>query len=191
MKHVFNCSGHELKIPDIVDSNGVYLYDEGGNTYMDLESGVWCTSLGHKNHRVNQVIKNQIESIMHVGFCYAHKIVDQAAAAVLSVTGHDNGKCVFLSSGSEAIEILRQMCKQLNGRQNTLALHDAYLGSYGSVTDRNTGWYSLNWDKCKSCPKQSECDSNCELLVEIPEDITEFIFEPVVPPALCGFHPKP
>jgi acetylornithine aminotransferase len=41
MKNVLNCSGHELKIPNVVDGEGVYLFDEDGKRYMDLESGVW------------------------------------------------------------------------------------------------------------------------------------------------------
>ena len=45
MDHVFFCTGHELKIPNIVKSEGLCLYDERGKAYMDLESGVWCTSL--------------------------------------------------------------------------------------------------------------------------------------------------
>ena len=52
MEHVFFCTGHELKIQNIVKSEGLYLYDEQGKGYMDLESGVWCTSLGHNNAEI-------------------------------------------------------------------------------------------------------------------------------------------
>ncbi len=40
MKNVLNCTGHKLKIPNVVDSKGVYLFDETGRRYMDLESRV-------------------------------------------------------------------------------------------------------------------------------------------------------
>ena len=53
MSHVLNCTGHELRLPNIVDSDGAYLIDDVGNRFLDLESGVWCTPLGHKNVRVN------------------------------------------------------------------------------------------------------------------------------------------
>ncbi|MDH3673451.1 MAG: aminotransferase class III-fold pyridoxal phosphate-dependent enzyme [Gammaproteobacteria bacterium] len=129
MKNVFNCTGHELKIPNVVDSEGVYLFDENGRRYMDLESGVWCTVLGHKNNRINGIIKKQIDSIMHAGFCYSNEILDESAKSILSITNFEGGKSVFLSSGSEAIEILRQITKPVTGKQRTLTLHDAYLGS--------------------------------------------------------------
>jgi acetylornithine/N-succinyldiaminopimelate aminotransferase len=49
MEHILFCTGHELKIPDIAKSDGLYLYDGQGKRFMDLESGVWCASLGHNN----------------------------------------------------------------------------------------------------------------------------------------------
>ena len=190
MKNVLNCTGHELKIPNVVDSEGVCLFDENGRRYMDLESGVWCTALGHKNNRINGIIKKQIDSIMHAGFCYSNETLDEAARSILSVTNFEGGKCVFLSSGSEAIEILRQITKHVTGKQKTLTLHDAYLGSYSSVIDRNDGWHSFNWENCKTCSKKDECDSNCEELQNIPDDISEFIFEPGSASGFVRFPPK-
>lgn len=47
MEHVYCCTGHELKIPNIVDSQGVYLFDDKGKRFMDLESGrmPWTTTI--------------------------------------------------------------------------------------------------------------------------------------------------
>ncbi len=190
MKNVLNCIGHELKIPNIVNSEGVYLFDENRKRYMDLESGVWCTALGHQNERINEIIKRQIDSIMHTGFCYSNEILDEAAKSILSITNFEGGKSVFLSSGSEAIEISRQITKHVTGKQRTLALHDAYLGSYSSVVDRSEGWHSFNWENCQTCLKKDECDPDCEALQEIPDDISEFVFEPGSASGFVRFPPK-
>ncbi len=190
MNHILNCTGHDLKIPNIVDSSGVYLLDENGKRYIDLESGVWCTAIGHKNSRINEVIKNQIDTIMHAGFCYTSKILEDAAQSILKVTNIPGGKCVFLCSGSEAIEILRQISRQLTDKNKTLALHDAYLGSYSSVINRDQGWHLFNWQECQSCPKQNECDPHCHKLQSIPDDIAEFIFEPGSASGYVRFPPK-
>ena len=45
MRSVLNCTGHKLKLPHIVDSDGAWLVDDRGNRYLDLESGVWFTPL--------------------------------------------------------------------------------------------------------------------------------------------------
>jgi len=78
MEHVYSCTGHELKIPNIVDSQGVYLFNDKGKRFMDLESGVWCISIGHKNEQINRTITKQIGSLMHAGFCCSNQILEKS-----------------------------------------------------------------------------------------------------------------
>lgn len=178
MKHVYNCIGHALKIPDVVRSDGIYVIDENGNRYMDLESGVWCISVGHRNPRVNKRISEQMDAIIQSGFSYSSPIVDSAAERILEITGLYGGKCVFLCSGSEAIEIGRQITKFLTGYKLSMTLHDSYLGAYSSVSDRSTGWYLFDWSRCSNCELNNNCRKDCERLKEVPEGISEFVFEP-------------
>jgi acetylornithine aminotransferase len=177
-------------IPNIIDSQGIYLFDENGKRYMDLESGVWCTSIGHKNKRINEVIKYQIDAIMHAGFCYSSEQIQRSAQSVLSITGFKGGKCVFLCSGSEAIEIARQVARHLTGKKRSLTLHDSYLGSYSSVIDRSDGWYVFNWEVCQTCADREHCDMSCPSLRSIPADVSEFIFEPGSASGFVRFPPK-
>ena len=178
MEHVYNCIGHTLKIPDIVKSDGVYVMDEKGNRYMDLESGVWCVSLGHRNPQINKRISDQVDAIMQSGFSYSSPIVDSAAKSILDITGFINGKCVFLCSGSEAIEIGRQISKHLTGFKLSMTLHDSYLGAYSSVSDRRSGWFLFDWTTCEHCEMKEQCSRDCKLLQQIPDEISEFVFEP-------------
>lgn len=117
MNSIHNCPRHDLKIPNIVDSQGIYLSDESEKGYLDLEAGVWCTSPGHKNPGINDTIIKQIDAIMHLGFCYSHNILLEAAKSVWSVTNFEGGKFVFLCSCSEAIEkaALNSIDKLLGG----------------------------------------------------------------------------
>lgn len=189
MKNVLHSTGHELKLPDIVNSDGAYVYDSRGRQYADLASGVWCTALGHHHPRISRVMTRQADRLMHAGFCYSNPILERAAESVLSVTGLAHGRCVFLCSGSEAIEYLRQAATHLGGRQKTLALHDAYLGSYSSVTRRDRDWHIVNWESCADCPKNDQCDPDCPTIREIPGDISEFLFEPGSASGFVRFPP--
>jgi len=189
MNSVLNCTGHKLKIPNVVDSDGAYLFDDQGNRYLDLESGIWCTPLGHKNAQVNNAITRQINSIAHAGFCFSNVVVEDAAKAVLSIAGFEDGRCVFLCSGSEAIELARQMSKHLTKMPVTMCLHDAYLGSFCSVTNRESGWYLFDWSECPACPDREGCNSECPKLKDIPGDISEFIFEPGSASGFLRFPP--
>jgi len=185
-----NFTGHNLLLPNIVKAEGCYIFDDKGNKYLDLESGVWCTSIGHIHPRVNNIISDQISKISHVGFCYSSEIVNKAAQNVLSITNMKNGKCVFLCSGSEAIELARQIAKYLTKKPVSMTLHDSYLGSYSSVINRIDGWFLFDWSQCRNCNKKDTCDLDCPLIRNIPHNISEFLFEPGSAGGFVRFPPK-
>jgi len=186
---LYNCTNHELLIPNVVNSDGVFLYDESGKKYMDLESGVWCMSLGHKNVKINNLIKKQIDSAMHSGFCYSSNIVQESAESVLSITDFKDGKCVFLNSGGESIELARQISKHITKKKISMTFHDSYLGSFSSLTNRDQNWHLFDWKECEICLHRGNCKVDCKKLQNIPEDISEFIFEPGSSSGFVKFPP--
>ncbi len=187
--HVLNCTVHQIKLPHIVDSEGSFVIDTEGKRYLDLESGVWCTALGHRNPGVDAIIHHQIDHIMHTGFSYAHPILEEAAADVLKITGHEDGACLFLCSGSEAIEVSRQIARHLTGFKRSMTLHDSYLGSYSSTINRDAGWFLFDWRPCMACAQASTCDITCPSLQAIPHDIADFTFEPGSSSGFVRFPP--
>lgn len=189
MNNIYNCTPHIIKIPDMVRGEGVYVYDASGKRYMDLESGVWCLSVGHTNKRINDLIKKQIDKIVHIGFCYENKGASETAENILHISGLNNGKCVFLCSGSEAIELARQISKRTTGFQISMTMHDSYLGSYSSVVDRSENWFIFDWKKCETCEFKGDCRVECEQLKGIPSNISEFILEPGSSSGFVRFPP--
>jgi len=190
MEHVYHCMGHEIKIPNVVDSYGPYVIDEYGKRYLDLESGIWCTALGHKNERIVNAATEQLNRLMHAGYCYTTEVVEEAARLVLGTTALREGKCVFLCSGSEAIEISRQIARHLTGKPLSMTLKDSYLGAYSSVTDRSHGWYMFNWERCTSCKDRELCNLECQHLRDIPSEVSDFVFEPGSSSGFVRFPPK-
>lgn len=190
MKAVFNSTGHRLEVPEIISSEGVHLTDSNGKHYVDLESGVWCTSVGHRNQRVNDAIRAQMDVLSHAGFCYSNPIVEEAASAVLSVCDMNDGGVVFLCSGSEGIDYARQVSKSITNRNLSLTFHDSYLGSFSSVLDRTTNWFIMDWEICSSCPGGHRT-ADCDHLDDIPADVSEFIFEPGSSSGQVRFAPVP
>jgi len=104
MENVIWLSGHERLFDDIVRAENCSLFDSAGKRYVDLESGVWCTPIGHGHPDILREMGEQASQIAHTGFCYACPAVAAAADAILVLHGMVGGKCVFLCSGSEAVE---------------------------------------------------------------------------------------
>ncbi len=179
MNNILWYNGHELVIPDIVKAENCYLYDSKDKKYIDFESGVWCTSVGHCNPRINNVIKEQIEKIGHTGYCYTNKLVEETASEILSTIGFENGKCVFLCSGSEAVEYGVRTIQSISDKPLMLTFTDSYFGAYGSAAQKlENQWYLFDW-----LGKQNFSD--------IPfEKIGGFLFEPGSSSGFVRFPPK-
>jgi acetylornithine aminotransferase len=169
MGHILKC--HDIVKTDFVRAENCYVYDEDGRRYIDLESGIWCTALGHSQPRLNQVIAAQAATLMHLGTRYPNAGVEAAALALLDVVQIGEGKCAFLSSGSEAVEFGAQAMRRVSGKDVLLTFSNAYLAAYGSAGRKQAGeWYLVDWN-ANPDPAQT--------VAQIPfEQIGGFVLEP-------------
>jgi len=192
MDHVLWCNKHPLVLPDIVKGEGCYLYDLHGKKYLDLESGIWCLALGHCHPQINDAIRTQADILTHSGYCYANPIMEQASQAILDILDLPDGKCVFLSSGSEAVEFGVQALQKITDKPLILTLSDSFLGSYGSAgKKRKDEWYLFDWQECMTCNSSEECYPECHYFEQIPfSRIGGFVFEPGSSSGLVRFPPK-
>ncbi|MFH1863035.1 MAG: aminotransferase class III-fold pyridoxal phosphate-dependent enzyme [bacterium] len=183
---------HELLFEDIVRAENCSLFDAAGKRYVDLESGVWCTSVGHANPRVINAIAEQAARFAHAGFNYTNEIVAEAARDVLSLLGLEGGKCVFLCSGSEAVEYGVRVAQSVLEQPLLMTMSDSYFGAYGSAQRKQADeWFCFDWRVCTACPHSGECDENCEPWAAIPfHQIGGFLYEPGSSSGLVRFPPK-
>jgi acetylornithine aminotransferase len=191
MTHVLRCSGYELVKTDMVRAQDCCLYDAHGGSYVDFEAGVWSTALGHGNERINRALQAQLAQIAHVAYRYTTAVVEEAACEVLNTVGPSDGKCVFLSSGSEAVEFGVQVARRLTDQPLLLTLSDSYLAAYGSAGRKSVDeWICFDWSVCTACRHSEECDPACTHLAEIPfERVGGLVFEPGSAGGLVRFPP--
>lgn len=146
MNTILHCTGHTIKYPDIVKGENCRLFDSSGTSYLDLESGVWCTSVGHSHPGISEVLSRQAGKIIHTGYCYLNPVVEECSKALLRVTGIKEGRCLFLSSGSEAVEFAVQVGLNISEKPYILSLKDSYLGAFGAVKDKTEdNWLLFDW----------------------------------------------
>lgn len=189
--HLIGYPGHDLLLEEVVRAENCYLYDAQGNRYIDLESGVWCTSIGHGHPRILRVLADQSARIGHTGFNYSSGIVEEAAGEILSLLGFTDGRCVFLCSGSEAVEYGVRVARSLVDQPLLLTMADSYFGAYGSAHGKQADeWFCFDWTPCAACPHAQECSTDCEHWAGIPYDhIGGFLFEPGSSSGLVRFPP--
>ncbi|MBN2460979.1 MAG: aspartate aminotransferase family protein [Candidatus Cloacimonetes bacterium] len=190
--HLIWYPDHDLLLGDIVRAENCYLYDSRGKRYVDLESGVWCTSIGHSNKRILRTIAEQSSRIMHNGFNYSNELVEEAARGILSLLGLDGGRCVFLCSGSEAVEFGVRVAQSVIKQPLLMTMTDSYCGAYGSASRKQKDeWFCFDWMTCATCPYEEECREHCQHWADIPyENIGGFLFEPGSSSGLVRFPPE-
>ena len=91
-------------------AEGMYLYDEEGNAYLDFYGGVAVNSAGNRNTKVVDAIKDQVDDIMHT-FNYPYTIPQALLAKkVCDTIGMD--KIFYQNSGTEANECMIKMARK-------------------------------------------------------------------------------
>ena len=142
MDHILRC--HPILKEDFVSAQGSFLQDREGRTYLDGESGVWCVPLGHGHPRIQKILNNQYGTLAHMGFRYGCDIIEQAALDLLKVLGFPDGKVVFLTSGSEAVELGLKFAQIVTSRCKWMGLEPSYLSAYGQGQDMGTSrWHMI------------------------------------------------
>lgn len=147
MSCLYNSTGYPIYNGKIFRGKDCYVFDGDGKAYLDLEAGVWCLALGHGHPRILSAMQEQMERICHVGYKYNVEFVEEAAEKILEITGISTGKCVFLSSGSEAVEYGIKIAKMLRPGKKCLCLANQYFSAYGIGSDLSgSEWIRISWD---------------------------------------------
>lgn len=130
LQHVAQTSDAPLAL-EIVAAEGCKMYDRQGKEYIDVISGISVCNVGHRNPKVVQAIKDQVDQYMHI-MVYGELIESpqvQYATKLASLLPATLNSVYFTSSGAEATEGAMKLAKRLTGRHNMVAFHDSYHGS--------------------------------------------------------------
>lgn len=138
---LLNPTGIELAVREVTRARGAVLEDAAGHRWVDWESGVWCAGLGHQHPGVVRAIGEQLAAVSHVGYRWSHRVVEEAAVRLAEVVGLPHGRVVFLSSGSEAVELAIRIARAVTGRERVARLSGHYLAAYGAALQ--PGWIEV------------------------------------------------
>jgi adenosylmethionine-8-amino-7-oxononanoate aminotransferase len=102
---------HEkLPIIPIRNGRGVWLEDFDGNRYIDAVSSWWVNIFGHANPRINQRIKDQLDSLEHVILAgFSHQPVIELSERLVAITPEKLTRCFYADNGSSGIEVALKM----------------------------------------------------------------------------------
>jgi acetylornithine/N-succinyldiaminopimelate aminotransferase len=166
---------------EVSHAEGMYIYGTDGKKYLDFNSGISVSSLGHCYPAVVDAVKNQAETYMHTMVYGEHIQAPQVAYATLLSKTLNNGlnAVYFVNSGTEAVEAAIKLARKATGRSEIIACAGAYHGStIAAESLRSDTTFTRNY--LPSIPGVSHIRFNhSEDLLFITERIACIILEPV------------
>ncbi len=112
----------------LVRGEGLYVWDDAGNRYLDGFGGVLTISVGHANPKVVAAIVEQVKTLSHVSTLYANGPQSELAQRLAAIAPGKLKKSFFTNSGTEANETAFAAAKHATGRQEIVALRHSYSG---------------------------------------------------------------
>merc|ERR1719223_113361 len=133
-------------VPNMTHGEGVYLYDDKGNKYLDWTSQAVCSNIGHDlPESVIQVADHQLRSLP---YAYADigqpEVKTRMNQLMNEILPGDLRAAVYPSSGSEANEAGIMMARRFTGRQKVVSWYRSYHGATahaGAATGDFRRWY--------------------------------------------------
>ncbi|MEE2645173.1 MAG: aspartate aminotransferase family protein [Myxococcota bacterium] len=90
--------------------DGVYLYSDEGQGYLDFAAGIAVCALGHNSRRLSEAIAEQARSLLHVSNLYLNQPSIELAEALCARSFAD--RVYFGNSGAEANEAALKLARR-------------------------------------------------------------------------------
>lgn len=180
IRHVAQTSELSMML-EISHAQGMYIYDVSGKKYLDLNSGISVSSLGHCHPNVVKAIQAQAQTYMHTMVYGEHIQGPQVAYATLLADQLDStlNAVYFVNSGTEAVEGAMKLAKRVTNRYEIISCTKAYHGStQGAEALRSDDDFLRAF--MPGLPGVRHIDFNdFDQLSRITEDTAAIILEPV------------
>ncbi len=119
----------------IEKGEGSHVWDVDGNEYIDCMGGYGVALVGHKNKRVNDAIREQIDKIITVHSSLYNKTREEFLTLLIGLAPKGLTQVHLNNSGAEAIEAAMKFARKFTGKKGMVAMKGSYHGkSFGALS---------------------------------------------------------
>lgn len=107
------------------------VYDEDGNKWIDMTSGIFVANAGHSNEKIKQAIKDQLDNNLLFAYQYEARVRDNFVKKLLDITPTHLDKVALLNTGSEATDACYRIIKgwaKKNNKKYIVCFNGSYHG---------------------------------------------------------------
>lgn len=166
---------------------GVHLFDENGDRYLDLLSGIGVNALGYAHPAIEAAIAEQSQKLIHISNLFFHE--GQAAVALRLTEGTGMDRAFFCNSGTEANEAALKLArayaklKRSEGKPlgtKFLALEHSFHGrTIGAVAATWKEKYREPFDPVMPGVEFVNFNDVADLRAKFSDDVCAILIEPI------------
>ena len=167
-----------------VRGEGVYLYGEDGQQFLDYASGIAVNALGHGHPKLVKAIADQAATLMHVSNLYGSPQGEHLAQRLVDATFADT--VFFTNSGAEAVECAIKTARRYhyaNGnpeRHTLITFNNAFHGrTLGAISATNQAKMRDGFEPLLPGFAYAPFDDLDAALALIDDNTAGFLVEPI------------
>lgn len=151
---------------------GSYLYDVEGKKYLDLNSGQFCTALGHSNKEILDRVFEKGRKLIHTASNIVSDEVVSCSNLLNELSGEMDAYSILLSTGSEAVEFCMRYAKFIKGKDGVVCFDKGYHGlTLGSQSITFGGKFTKPHVENVASVKVPETDDEAKASIEALDSI--------------------
>ena len=124
------------RFPVVIEKgSGSHVWDSNGKEYIDCMGGYGVALVGHRNERVVNAIKSQIEKIITVHSSLYSKTREEFLENLFKIAPKGLTQVHLNNSGAESVEAAIKFARKFTGKKGMIAMKGSYHGkSMGALS---------------------------------------------------------
>jgi len=124
------------KFPVTIEKGlGSHVWDTDNNEYIDCMGGYGVALVGHRNERVVNAIKSQIDKVITVHSSFYSKTREEFLQTLIDIAPSGLSQVHLNNSGAESIEAAIKFARKFTGKKKMVAMKGSYHGkSMGALS---------------------------------------------------------
>ena len=136
----------------VAGAKGVYFWTPEGKRYLDFNSQLMCTNIGHGHPKVIEAIARQAETLAYANPFMATEPRARLGQKLAQICPGDIDVFFFTNGGAEANENAIRIARLATGRHKILARYRSYHGGTGADPRSASPPRPSHRDSCGSGP---------------------------------------
>ena len=164
----------------LVKGEGMRVWDDAGNEYLDFFPGWGAGNLGHCHPAVVAAVQAQAEKIMHIPNVYYNQL--QGELARLLIERSFDGQVFFCNSGAEANEGAIKLARKRNpAKKSIITLRDSFHGrTLATLTATGQSEYQQGFEPLPAGFAYCEANNPDMLKAMMDDSVAAVMLEPVL-----------